>query len=99
MSLPDFDYLFALRLSYSDMYDSEHILIQKLREDLLLVEPNMAIVNQHLIDFYNTYNITIDEMTINEMEENDLIPDDVVEEIRLAEQIRYFYSLRGCSDG
>jgi len=66
MSLPYFDYLFALRLSYSDMYDSEHILIQKLREDLLLVEPNIANVNQHLIDFYNTYNITIDEMTIND---------------------------------
>ena len=57
---PSFDFMFALRISYTDMYIDEHIIIKKLKSYILELEPNDDLVNKYLIDFYKEYNIDID---------------------------------------
>ena len=44
--LPSFDYIFALRLSYTDSYEDEHIIIKKIKQYLLEFESNNDIVDK-----------------------------------------------------
>ena len=60
MNLPDFDYMFALRLEYTDVYNDEYIIIQELKKILLDIINDNNTVNEHLINFYKEYNIDID---------------------------------------
>ena len=75
MSLPDFDYIFALRLSLSDTHDSEYQIIQELRRELSSINSDQSLVSSHLINFYNTYNIQIDENIIMSGEDPDDMPE------------------------
>jgi len=70
MSLLTFDDLYALRLSYSDIYDDEYIIINKLRDQLLLTEHNHDIVNDHLTNFYKQFDIDLPADTSSEIENN-----------------------------
>jgi len=58
--LPSFDYMFALRISYTDILNDEHDIIKKLKNYLLELEPNDDIIDKYLTDFYKEYNIEID---------------------------------------
>lgn len=69
--LPSFDYIFALRLSYTDTYEDEHIIIKKLKEYLLEFESNTDIVDKYLIDFYKEYNIMINDSILDELDIDD----------------------------
>jgi hypothetical protein len=75
MNMPDFDYMFALRLEYTDLYDNEYKIIQELKSTLLIIDDNNNVVNQHIINFYKEYNIDIDisALTIEQPEEKDYI--------------------------
>lgn len=72
MTLPDFDHLYAMHLSYSDIYTDEYIIIQKLKEELSNFEPDDTIINNHLINFYNLYNITITPEILNSINDVDI---------------------------
>lgn len=67
--LPSFDYMFALRLSYTDNYMDEYSIIKKLKTYLLEFEPNIDIADKYLIDFYKEYNITINDDILNELDD------------------------------
>ena len=74
-SLPSFDYLFALRLSYTDTYEDEHIIVKKLKQYLMEIINNHNIVDNYLIDFYKEYDININ---INDIILDDDSPDDLL---------------------
>ena len=68
MSLPDFDYMFALRIELSDLYEDEYNIINELKKTLLDINQDENIINQHIINFYKEYNIEIDETALTEMD-------------------------------
>jgi hypothetical protein len=70
--LPSFDYIFALRLSYTDSYEDEYDIIKKLRSYLLEFESNINVVDKYLIDFYKEYNIEINDSILNELDTIDI---------------------------
>jgi hypothetical protein len=72
MTMPDFDHLYAMHLSYSDIYTDEYIIIQKLKEELSNIEPDTNLINNHLINFYNLYNITITPEILNSINDVDI---------------------------
>jgi hypothetical protein len=69
--LPSFDYMFALRFSYIDTCEDEHIIIRKLRNYLLEYEPNTDIIDKYLIDFYKEYNIMINDNILDDLDSDD----------------------------
>jgi hypothetical protein len=69
--LPSFDYIFALRLSYTDSFEDEHIIIKKIKKYLLEFESNSDIVDKYLIDFYKEYNIEINDSILDELDNID----------------------------
>ena len=73
ISLPSFDYLFALRLSYTDTYDDEHIIIRKLKRYLMDIVDNHNIVDKYLADFYKEYDITINESILDDESPDELV--------------------------
>jgi len=74
--LPSFDYMFALRLSYTDICEDEHIIIKKLKKYLLEFEPNSDNVDTYLIKFYKEYNIMINDAILDELDNDDEKNDD-----------------------